>query len=62
MKKYKFYENKNGSCVLVGYDNNEQTKYDSVRCTNNTDKSFRCDVKNLDKAYSFCRSGINDTV
>ncbi|MGG7165323.1 DUF3991 domain-containing protein [Clostridium ihumii] len=23
MKKYKFYENKNGSCVLVGYDNNE---------------------------------------
>lgn len=62
VKKDKLYENIHGSCVFVGYDNEGQPKYASVRSTNTSGKSFRCDVKNSDKTYPFCRSGTNDTV
>ena len=62
VKKDKLYENKYGSCVFLGYDNYGQAKYASMRSTNTTGKLFRCDVKNSDKSYPFCRSGTNDTV
>lgn len=62
IKRDKIYENKHGSCVFVGYDKEGQAKYASVRSTNTTGKSYRCDVKNSDKTYPFCRSGTNDTV
>jgi hypothetical protein len=62
VKKDKVYENKYRSCVFIGYDKGAQVKYASVRSTNTTGKSFRCDVKNSDKTYPFCSLGTNDTV
>ncbi|MBC2579407.1 DUF3991 and toprim domain-containing protein [Clostridium sp. DJ247] len=62
VKRDKLYENKYGSCIFVGYDKEGQAKYASIRSTNTTGKSFRCDVKNSDKTYPFCSSGTNDTV
>ena len=62
VKNHKLYENKYGSCVFVGYDNEKVPKYASIRSTNTIGKSFRCDVKNSDKSYPFCYDGKNDTV
>lgn len=62
IKNNKLYENKHGSCVFVGYDKLGTAKYASIRSTNTEGKSFRCDVKNSDKSYPFCREGKNDTL
>ncbi|WP_050607380.1 DUF3991 and toprim domain-containing protein [Clostridium niameyense] len=62
VKEHKLYENKYGSCVFVGYDKENNPKYASIRSTNTTGKFFRCDVKNSDKAYPFCKEGENNTV
>ena len=62
VKKHKLYENKHKSCVFVGYNKEGQAKYASVRSTNTSGKSFRCDVENSDKTYPFCKEGTNDTV
>lgn len=62
VKEHKIYENNQKSCVFVGYDKEGQVKYASIRSTNTTGNSFRCDVKNSDKAYPFCKEGSNDTV
>lgn len=62
VKKHKLYENKYKSCVFVGYNKEGQTQYASIRSTNTSGKSFRCDVENSDKTYPFCKEGTNDTV
>ncbi|ERI90688.1 toprim domain protein [Clostridiales bacterium oral taxon 876 str. F0540] len=62
VKKHKIYENKYKSCVFVGSNKEGQAKYASIRSTNTTGSSFRCDVKNSDKTYPFCKEGSNDTV
>lgn len=62
VRNHKLYENKYGSCVFVGYDKEKVPKYASIRSTNTIGKSFRCDVKNSDKSYTFCYEGKNDTV
>ena len=62
VKKHKLYENEHGSCIFVGYDKEGKAEYASIRSTNTTGKSFRCDVKNSDKTYPFCKEGKNDTV
>ena len=62
VKKGKVYENKYKSCVFVGYDKKGEARYANVRSTNTSGKSFRCDVKNSDKAYPFCVEGDGDTL
>lgn len=61
VKEHKLYENKQGSCVFVGYDESGAAKYATIRSTNTIGKSFRCDVKNSDKSYPFCLEGKNNT-
>ncbi|MBP2033411.1 hypothetical protein J2Z42_002114 [Clostridium algifaecis] len=62
VKEHKLYENTHGSCVFVGFDEENNPKYASIRSTNTIGNSFRCDVKNSDKTYPFCKEGINNTV
>jgi hypothetical protein len=58
VKQRKIYENKYNSCVFVGYDNNSEARYASIRSTNTTGgKAFRYDVANSDKSYSFSIEG-----
>ncbi len=58
----KLYENNHRSCVFVGYDKDNQTRYASVRSTNTTGKSYRGDAKNSDKAFPFSYEGGSSTV
>lgn len=62
VKNHKIYENKQGSCVFVGYDKEKVPRYASIRSTHTTRKSFRGDVKDSDKSYSFCMEGKNDSL
>ena len=62
VKEGKIFENIHKSCVFVGYDNAGNARYANIRSTNTTGKSFRCDVKNSDKAYPFSFTGTGDTV
>lgn len=58
----KLYENTHRSCVFVGYDENHEAKYASVRSTNTRGNSYRGDVKNSDKAFPFSYEGCSATV
>ncbi|MFT9495047.1 DUF3991 and toprim domain-containing protein [Anaerosolibacter sp.] len=62
INREKIYENKNRSCVFVGYDENKEPKYASVRSTNTTGETYRGDVKNSDKTFPFCYEGTSNTV
>lgn len=58
----KLYENNRLSCVFVGYDENRQPRYASVRSTNTVGESYRGDVKNSDKTYPFSHEGMGNTI
>lgn len=61
VKEKKIYEDTYQNCVFVGYDENEETKFASVRGTN-TKRIFRRDIENSDKGYPFCQVGESDTL
>ncbi len=61
VKDNKIYEDIHNNCVFVGYDENNNPKYASVRGTN-TNKRFRRDIENSDKGYPFCVKGTSDTL
>lgn len=58
----KLYENAHRSCVFVGYDDQNEPRYASVRSTNTEGKSYRGDVKNSDKTFPFSFEGTSTTV
>jgi len=62
INKEKLFENKQKSCVFVGYDDNQEPKYASVRSTNTTGKTYRGDIKNSDKTFPFCYEGNTNTL
>ncbi|NPE22823.1 DUF3991 domain-containing protein [Fusibacter sp. A1] len=62
INKEKLFENKQKSCVFVGYDDNQEPKYASVRSTNTTGKTYRGDVKNSDKTFPFSYEGKTNTL
>jgi len=53
VKQGLLYENDKHSCVFVGTDKNGIPRFASVRSTNTQNSSFRADVQNSDKSYSF---------
>lgn len=61
VKSKKLYEDTYKNCVFVGYDEEDNPKFASVRGTN-TKKRFRMDIENSDKGYSFCYEGNSDTL
>lgn len=61
VKEKKIYEDTYQNCVFVGYDENKEAKFASVRGTN-TNKRFRRDLENSDKGYPFCQVGKTDTL
>lgn len=56
----KLYQDKKNNCVFVGYDENNQPKYASVRGTL-TDKQYRGDCYGSDKKYNFHLAGSTKT-
>ncbi|MDO8686097.1 MAG: toprim domain-containing protein [Clostridiales bacterium] len=62
VKRGKIYENKYNSCVFVGYNAEGEAKYAAIRSTNISSKSFRCDVSNSDKSYSYSIEGSSQTL
>lgn len=62
IKQGKLYENKQRSCVFVGFDNTGQARYASARSTNTYGKIYKFDVANSDKAYPFNYKCKDDTV
>jgi len=62
IKEGKVYENKQRSCVFVGFDDTGQARYASVRSTNTYGKIYKFDVANSDKAYPFSCKGKDGTV
>lgn len=56
----KLYQDLRNNCVFVGYDENNQPKFASVRGTL-TDKQYRGDCKGSDKSYSFHLAGTTKT-
>lgn len=62
MKEKKIYENDKHSCVFVGYDENNEAGYASVRSTYTMGNAFKGDVKNSNKKYSFTMNGKSNTV
>jgi len=61
VKSKKLYEDTYKNCVYVGYDEEDNPKFASVRGTN-TEKRFRMDIENSDKGYPFCYEGNSDTL
>jgi hypothetical protein len=61
VKDKKIYEDTHHNCVFVGYDEENNPKFASVRGTN-TNKKFRRDIENSDKGYPFCQEGRSDTL
>lgn len=61
VKDKKIYEDKYNNCVFVGFDEEDNPKYASVKGTNTT-KKYRGDVENSDKGYPFCLEGKSDTL
>ena len=51
------YENKQQSCVFVGYDKEGVARYASVRSTNTYGNVYKKDVSGSQKKYSFFCSG-----
>jgi hypothetical protein len=61
VKDKKIYEDTHHNCVFVGYDEDNNHKFASVRGTN-TNKKFCRDIEKSDKGYPFCREGRSDTL
>lgn len=61
VKDKKIYEDTYNNCVFVGYDEDSNPKFASVRGTN-INKKFRRDIENSDKGYPFCVNGKSDTI
>lgn len=62
IKQKKLYENKQKSCVFVGYDKESNPKYANVRSTNTMGKPFKQDVANSDKSNPFSITGKDNNV
>jgi hypothetical protein len=56
------YEDKYRNCVFVGYNNNQEPAYASLRSTRTIGDSFRGDVRNSDKSIPFHYPGSGSTV
>ncbi len=59
--KKQLYQDIKGNCVFVGYDENNQSKFASLRGTN-SEVQFRGDCKNSNKEYSFNLKNESDTL
>lgn len=57
VKQGLLYENDKHSCVFVGTEKNGIPRFASVRSTNTQNNSFRADVQNSDKSFSFSIKG-----
>ncbi len=60
-EKMLYQEMEHGNAVFVGYDNDKNPKYATMRGTN-TYKTFKGDVENSDKTYAFSKEGISKKV
>jgi len=60
-EKKVYQEAKYGNCVFIGYDENQNLKYCSMRGTYK-DKAFKMDVTNSDKSFPFVIEGKSDLV
>lgn len=61
IKDRKLYEDNKNNCVFVGCDRSNTPKYASLRSTN-PNSTFKGEVKNSDKAYSFSIEGTSNKV
>lgn len=59
IKEKKLYEDKKRNCVFVGYNKEKKPRYAGLRGTN-TNKVFKGEVLNSDKAFSVNRPGITN--
>lgn len=59
IKDQKLYEDNKRNCVFVGYDRNNNPRYANFRSTN-PNITFKGEVKNSDKAYSFSIKGTTN--
>ncbi|SKC77841.1 DUF3991 domain-containing protein [Maledivibacter halophilus] len=60
VKNKQLYEDEKRNCVFVGYNNENEPKFASLRGTGR--KQFRKDLWGSDKTYPFHREGTNDTL
>lgn len=60
VKNKQLYEDERKNCVFVGYDEEKQSRFISLRGTGS--KRFRKDLWGSDKTYPFHRKGSNDTL
>ena len=56
MRSKQIYQDKKGNCVFVGFDENGEARFATVRGTL-SEKKYRGDCKNSDKRYPFCQIG-----
>lgn len=61
IKENKLYEDKKRNCVFVGYDKNNNPRYASLRSTN-PNSTFKGEVKNSNKEYSFSIKGASNSL
>ncbi|MDA3845434.1 MAG: toprim domain-containing protein [Vallitaleaceae bacterium] len=62
VNKKMLYEDRNRNCVFVGYNDQQEPAYASLRSTRTVGESFKGDAKNSDKSWSFYYQGLSDTV
>lgn len=60
VKNKQLYEDERRNCVFVGYDEEKQARFISLRGTGN--KRYRKDLWGSDKTYPFHKVGENDTL
>jgi hypothetical protein len=60
VKNKQLYEDERKNCVFVGYDEEKQPRFISLRGTGS--KRFRKELWGSDKTYPFHRKGDNDTL
>ncbi len=60
VKNKQLYEDERRNCVFVGYDEEKNPRFISLRGTGN--KRYRKDLWGSDKTYPFHREGTNDTL
>lgn len=58
MRSHQLYQDENGNCVFVGFDESKDPKFACVRGTL-SDKQYRGDCKGSDKRYAFAMDGSN---
>lgn len=61
IKENKLYEDKKRNCVFVGSDKNNNPRYANLRSTN-PNSTFKGEVKNSNKEYSFSIKGASNSL